>query len=374
MSGIYIHIPFCKQACHYCDFHFSTSLKLKDELIDCLIREIDLQKYYLPSNILETIYFGGGTPSILKAEDLNRILDHVYDTFEIIPNPEITCESNPDDLSEQKLKELTKIGFNRLSIGLQSFDDEILKSFNRAHDSSMGLQCIERSKAHGISNLSIDLIFGAPNQTNEQLQKDLMIIEKLDIPHVSIYGMTIEDNTVFGKRYQKGQLIPLDDEIAAQQFEIIMKELQRMGYTQYEISNFARQGYKSKHNSSYWKSTSYLGIGPSAHSFDGTSRQFNVSNNAHYIRSLRQDRIPFEKEELSHEDQINERILIQLRTINGLDIRSLIDEFQYDILQVKRTELATLENQKFIIIDNQNLKLTDNGKLLADSVIEKLII
>lgn len=375
MSGIYIHVPFCKQACHYCDFHFSTNLQLKDDLVDCLKSEITLRSDYLKNSPIETIYFGGGTPSILETSALKGIIDHIRENHVVSTTPEITCECNPDDLTDGKTAELASIGINRLSIGIQSFNDKTLQSFNRAHDATLALSCVEKARNEGIENISIDLIFGAPNQSMSDLKFDLEKIKELDVPHVSIYGMTIEENTAFGKWYQKGQLKPLEDEQAAQQFEVIMNTLSELGYVQYEISNFAKVGFESKHNSSYWQSKPYIGIGPSAHSFDGQKlREHNISNNPKYIRSIQSGRIPTEKENLTIEDRINERILIQLRTIQGLDLEKLKRDYNDDLINRRKAEVNWLEDKELLKNVNNTLVLTHKGKLLADSIIEKLIL
>jgi len=343
-------------------------------MIDSLVKEISLQKDYLSDKTIETIYFGGGTPSVLSKQELKCILQSVYSNFEISSQAEITCEANPDDLSDVKIKELVDVGINRLSIGIQSFNNDILKSFNRAHDSNMALNSVQRAQSIGISNISIDLIFGAPEQSTKILCSDLEIIHQLNVPHVSIYGLTIEDKTAFGRWYARGQLIPQEEEIVAEQFEIIIRDLSDWGYNQYEISNFAKNGFESQHNSSYWKSKSYIGIGPSAHSYNGESRQYNISNNYKYIKSIEREEIPFEKEILTKKDHINERILIQLRTIHGLDKKALIHDFDYDIVSLKSNEINQFIKLKLITQTESHLVLSRKGRLLSDSIIEKLIM
>ncbi|MFY0626515.1 MAG: radical SAM family heme chaperone HemW [Reichenbachiella sp.] len=374
MAGIYVHIPFCKQACHYCDFHFSTNIKTKDDLIDAIIDEIELQKNYLPNTKIETIYYGGGTPSILKKEDFQRINSKLQSTFNFSQMQEVTLEANPDDLTIQKLTELKTIGFNRLSIGIQTFDDQLLKFYNRAHNSSMALDSVKNAQKVGFENITIDLIFGAPNQSTQGLQSDLQKALELNTPHISIYGLTIEEKTAFGKWQKSGKLKPLDEEIAAEHFELIMETLTREGFVQYEISNFSKHNFESKHNSAYWQGKNYLGIGPSAHSFNGTSRQYNIASNLSYIKQIRNGVVPCEIEILSKNDQINEMILIQMRTAEGLDMHLLNKKFDYDLASVKKQEIEALIKSGKLINNGQFLKLTDTGKLLADFIIEKFII
>lgn len=372
MAGIYIHIPFCKQACHYCDFHFSTRLDTKPSLIEAMIQELILKKKYLNEPI-RTLYFGGGTPSILDHMDLERFFLAVSDHYDISLLQEITLEANPDDLTSEKLKSIKQLGINRLSIGIQSFNDKFLKLFNRAHNALMAKKCVLDAKNIGFENISVDLIFGAPNQEMEEFSKDLDAIIEIDVPHVSIYGLTIEGNTAFGRWHTKGQLIPLEEDLAARQFEMTMQALEKAGYEQYEISNFGKRGFRSMHNSSYWRNEKYLGIGPSAHSYDGNSREQNIRNNIKYIKSLARNKIPCKKELLSNQDKINEMLLIQLRLAEGLDIAYLKRSLGYDLLEDKDDELARFIKHDQIVLKDNRLKLTNNGKLIADYVTERLL-
>ena len=374
MSGIYLHIPYCKQACYYCDFHFSTNLKTKNDLIDAIHKEIAIQRNYLGSDQISTIYFGGGTPSLLTADALASIIKCIHDNFKIEANPEITLEANPDDLNEAKLKELKRIGINRLSVGIQSFDNKLLKFFNRAHDAEMAKNCIAAAKDIGFENISVDLIFAAPNQTIAALESDLDQMIALAVPHVSIYGLTIEKDTVFGKWFEQNKLHPLDDDNAARQLELIMKMLEASGYEQYEISNFCQPGFRSRHNSSYWHGQKYLGIGPGAHSFNGHSRQFNVANNVRYINFLTNDEPSYSVEKLTRNEQINEYILTQIRLQEGIDCNELKSKFSYDLKKERIALIKELESRNMIESDKNYLRLTSNGKLLADFITEKLII
>ncbi|MDW3208787.1 MAG: radical SAM family heme chaperone HemW [Reichenbachiella sp.] len=374
MAGIYIHIPYCKQACHYCDFHFSTNLNTKSDLIDAILKEIELQKHYLLGETIETIYFGGGTPSILSTQELSTILQNIYENFSIGENPEITLEANPDDLGQSKLEELKAAGINRLSIGIQSFDNQILSYFNRAHNSQMAINSVWNAKQIGFQNISIDLIFGVPNQSLDALEKDLKQALKLSTPHISIYGLTIEENTVFGKWEKQDKLTPINEDLAAEHLTLIMNTLAASGYEQYEISNFCLPGFESRHNSSYWHRKKYLGLGPAAHSYNGTERQFNHANNIKYIKSLNSNELPISIEKLSIEDQINEMILTQLRLKEGLNHASLKKNFDFEMLVERKDHIQKFLQMNLLEIDGNFLRLTSNGKLLADFITEKLII
>src|SRR5690606_31556308 len=279
MAGIYIHIPFCKQACHYCDFHFSTNTTIREALVHALAAELRMQKDYLDGEAVETIYFGGGTPSILPIDELAFLLGQVRDTFTVTAGAEVTLEANPDDLSAEYLRNLYAIGFNRLSIGIQSFDDRVLRFLNRAHTAIAATTAVAEACRAGFNNMSIDLIFAIPDVSAEEWKRNIHQALALGPEHISAYGLTIEARTVFGNWMAKGRLRPVDEALAAHQLEMLMDELRTAGFHQYEISNFARPGYESRHNSSYWKGRRYLGIGPGAHSYDLVSRQYNVHNN-----------------------------------------------------------------------------------------------
>ncbi|WP_422360602.1 radical SAM family heme chaperone HemW [Reichenbachiella sp.] len=374
MAGIYIHIPYCKQACHYCDFHFSTNLNTKSDLIEAILKEIELQKDYLLGETIETIYFGGGTPSILSIQELSDVLHKIYENFQISENSEITLEANPDDLGRPKLEELKVAGINRLSIGIQSFDDQILSYFNRAHNSKMALDAVKYAREIGFENISIDLIFGVPNQTLEALKNDLEQALELNTPHVSIYGLTIEEDTVFGKWEKQNKLTPLDEDLAAEHLVLIMDTLAAVGYEQYEISNFCLQGFESKHNSSYWHGKKYLGLGPAAHSYNGVERQFNYAHNIKYIKSIQSDKLPFTIEKLSAEDQVNEAILTQLRLKDGINHADLKQIHDFDLIKERRVLINEFIQKNMLELNGNFLSLTSNGKLLADFITEKLII
>ena len=372
MAGVYIHIPFCKQACFYCDFHFSTNQSVKEELIEAIAHELSLQKDYLQGEPIETIYFGGGTPSLLTKKDLEAILHSVHKNYSIAELPEVTLEANPDDLNEEKIVALKEVGINRISLGVQSFDNTILKFLNRAHTGEDALASIELLRKHGINNLSIDLIHSIPGQDDFMLRKNLEKILAIAPAHISVYSLTIEEKTVFGKRASRGFLSPMDDAQSAGQFEIAMDTLIDHGYQHYEISNFCLPGFASKHNSSYWQQKKYLGVGPSAHSFDGESRQFNVSNNHHYVKSLSQEKIPFEKETLKLENKINEYIFTSLRTSRGCSLAFLKSNYGYELDSVNAAYLQSITELGYVTLTNQLLVLTRKGKLLADKIASDL--
>jgi oxygen-independent coproporphyrinogen III oxidase len=368
MAGLYIHIPFCRKACHYCDFHFSTQQEHRYELVSAIGEELKLQKEYLGELELKTIYWGGGTPSLLEAGELQIILDAIHRHYKIAPDPEITLEANPDDLSPDKLKTLRRLGINRLSIGVQSFDDEVLKFVNRAHTSGEAIQCLEDARTAGFDNISIDLMFALPGQSEKTWKENIDQALRLSPEHLSAYSLTIEEKTAFGRWRHAGKLLPVPEEIAADQFELLMDSLGDAGYDQYEISNFGKPGKYSRHNSNYWKQEMYLGVGPSAHSFDLTSRQFNVRNNAHYSKAIQKGRIPFEREVLGLENKINEYIFTTLRTSWGCDLEKLKKDFQFDLRLRNQVYLTDLEQRKLVVIENSVLKLTRAGKLLADGI------
>jgi oxygen-independent coproporphyrinogen III oxidase len=374
MAGIYFHIPFCKQACHYCDFHFSTQLDIRNEMIQCMLREITLQKSYLHDEPVQTIYFGGGTPSLLTGAELNSLLNTVRKVFSVDTDAEITLEANPDDINYARIAEMREAGINRLSIGIQSFQDDLLTFLNRAHNAASAKQSIQEARKAGIENISIDLIYSIPGQSNEIWKEDLKKTLELDPEHISAYSLTIEEKTVFGRWAAQGKLISTPEDRAAEHLETLMSTLDAAGYEQYEVSNFSKPGFQSRHNSSYWKQQSYLGIGPSAHSYNKKSRQYNVRNNHQYIRSLQKDTIPFEVEVLTQENKINEYLLTTLRTNWGTDLLRLKHEFQYDLLENHRRFIDTLLERQLVIVEGNYLILTKTGRLLADKITADLFL
>lgn len=372
MSSIYIHIPFCKQACHYCDFHFSTSLKKKDELVNALKTELSLRKVEL-TNTVECIYFGGGTPSLLSAEELNSLIETVYTNYNVSETPEITLEANPDDLTKDKITELGKSKINRLSIGIQSFFEDDLKLMNRAHNAKEALQCIEFSKTE-FDNISIDLIYGIPGMTTQKWKENLNIALQLDIPHISSYALTVEPNTALKRFIEKGVMPPVDDDLAKQHFDILVETLQQAGYSNYEFSNFGKQGYHSKNNTAYWTGKSYLGIGPSAHSYNGKQRSWNINNNPKYIKSIQQGIIPNEVETLSVTDRYNEYVMTGLRTIWGISLSKIEKEFGLNFKTYVLQQAKNFIEDHLLFLDGDTIVVTKKGKFLSDGIASELFM
>tara|TARA_R110001632_G_scaffold6324_3_gene25778 strand:- start:41282 stop:42412 length:1131 start_codon:yes stop_codon:yes gene_type:complete len=367
LSGIYIHIPFCKQACFYCDFHFSTSLKKKDELVNSLIHEIELRKDELNNDVIKTIYFGGGTPSMLSQAEIDAIIAAVYKNHTVVTHPEVTLEANPDDLTEEKIIELAKSRINRLSIGIQSFLERDLKLMNRAHKAEEAKKSLSLATQH-FENISVDLIYGIPGLSNEEWKKNIENALSFGIPHISSYALTVEPKTALASFIKKGIIDDVDDEQAQEQFHILLDELTKHNFIHYELSNFGKEGYFSKNNSSYWQGKSYLGIGPSAHSFDGKRRGWNVRNNSKYIEALKQDKLPIEREILTITDQYNEYIMTGLRTIWGISLEKVKNDFG-----IKYYDYLLLQSEKYrkedlLYIEDEKLKTTKKGKFLSDGI------
>ncbi|NEM96466.1 radical SAM family heme chaperone HemW [Pontibacter burrus] len=368
MSGIYLHIPFCKQACHYCDFHFSTSMGTKEKTIQAIAQELELRKDYLQGQKVKTIYFGGGTPSLLTQPELQLLLQTIKRLFIVSDDAEITLEANPDDLKPEKLQELKAAGINRLSIGLQSFHEPHLRMMNRAHNATESLQCVKDAQAAGFDNITVDLIYGIPAPDHSIWLQDLGTLFSLNVQHVSCYALTIEPDTALGRWSKKGKFKPSEDDFTAQQFEILLEQMAQHGFVQYEISNFCKPGYESKHNGNYWRGVHYLGVGPSAHSFNGNSRQYNVANNRKYIDAIAQQTIPAEVEELTITDQANDYLLTTLRTTWGCDLTRMRNVYKYDVQTTHHLYLQELQQKELAHIVDDVLYLTDKGKLLADQI------
>ena len=383
MSGIYIHIPFCKQACHYCDFHFSTSMKKKDEMVLALVKEIQMRKSEFKEEVVETIYFGGGTPSILTIEEIRFLISQVYKNYVVAENPEITLEANPDDLSKERIIELSKSPINRLSIGIQSFFEEDLKMMNRAHNSKEAAACLEEATKY-FDNISLDLIYGIPGMSNEKWKQNIDTALNFGIPHISSYALTVEPKTALNKLIQTGKIAKPKDEVAEAHFHILAETLESNGFIHYELSNFGKENYFSKNNSAYWLGKKYLGIGPSAHSYNGISRSWNVSNNAIYLKSLEINTLPNETEILSITDRYNEYIMTGLRTIWGVSLDRIENEFGKEYLDYlhKQSEKHIQNKVLEIVILNDSffgrngvekiLKPTRKGKFLTDGIASDL--
>ena len=366
MAGIYIHIPFCKQACHYCDFHFSTSLKNKDSMLHTISKELFLRKEEVNSEI-ETIYFGGGTPSVLENSEINGLLEQIYKNYTVIENPEITLEANPDDLSEKRIIELSKTDINRLSIGIQSFFDEDLKMMNRSHTASESVNCLSVAALH-FENITIDLIYGVPNMTGDRWRENLQKAFELKIPHISSYALTVEPKTPLDAFIKNGKYPPLNEELAAQHFDILIDETAKQRFVHYEISNFGKEEFFSKHNTSYWQGKQYLGVGPSAHSFNSNERSWNISNNTKYIKEIEKNQLPSEKEILAVSDVFNETIMTGLRTIWGVDLEKIQTKFGEEYKSHLLVTTLVFINQGLLSIERGVLKTTNKGKFLVDGI------
>lgn len=371
MAGIYIHIPFCKQACHYCDFHFSTSLKKKEAILLALKKELELRAMELKDEPIETIYFGGGTPSLLKVEELESLIDVVYENYGVRSTPEITVEANPDDLSSEVLKALASSKVNRLSIGIQSFFETDLKLMNRAHDALEARECIEEAKRF-FDNISIDLIYGIPGASNEQWKKNIQIALDYEVPHISCYALTVEPKTALESFIKKGLVEPVNDDGAHEQFVLLKDILEERDFVHYELSNFGKEGYFSKNNTAYWQGKSYLGIGPSAHSFNGTQRSWNVRNNSKYIKALEQNELPSEIETLTKVDRYNEYVMTRLRTKWGISLNYIKKEFGDLYLQYLMDQAHTFIEDHLLFHDKDQLYVSKKGLFLSDGIASQL--
>lgn len=372
MAGLYIHIPFCKKACTYCDFHFSTSLAKKDEMVHAIIQEIKLQKDYLSQKKLSSIYFGGGTPSLLNPIELDSIFEAIDKVFDIGTKAEITLEANPDDLSLGKLDELNQSPVNRLSIGVQSFDNKLLTLMNRSHQAKQAIDSVKLAQDKGLENITIDMIYGLPGQGTVDWEQELSRAVALETPHISSYALTVEPKTVLYHQVKKGTVVLPSESELEEQFKLLQSVLGNNGFEQYEVSNFAKKGFRAKHNSSYWSAESYLGIGPSSHSFNGTSRQWNVSNNPIYIKSLSQNKVPCEVEFLELNDQFNELVMTALRKVEGIDLdnvkESLGSEFYDHLLEEAKPEI---QSGRLILEDNK-LYIPQSQRFFSDGIASSL--
>lgn len=374
MAGIYLHVPFCRQACSYCDFHFSTSLQYKNRMVSAMLAEMEMRRDFLDGQTVKTIYFGGGTPSLLDQAELALLLGQIRKLFTVDRAAEITLEANPDDLGREKLGEIKKAGINRLSIGVQSFSDRDLRFMNRAHSAEMAHSCIKNAQALGFDNITIDLIYGIPGQTFDQWKENVGTALSLNVPHISCYCLTIEPKTRFGHLARKGSLIEKDEELVENEFLYLLQQLTDAGFAHYEISNFAKPGYISQHNSAYWFDLPYLGIGPSAHSFDGSrGRYWNISNNALYMKAIEEGWAEREMEKLSDRDRANEYVMTRLRTQWGINREDFVERFG-------RPALKALEKamEKFFTLNwlsqGDAITLTEKGKLKCDYITRELFI
>lgn len=372
MAGIYIHIPFCKKACSYCDFHFTTSTKYMNEMVAAICTEIQLKKHRLAGKTIGSIYFGGGTPSILPFAGLSKILATIETCFSISTDAEITIEANPDDLSAHKLTELKQLSFNRFSIGTQSFFDEDLLWMNRSHNAQEAISSIKRSQDAGFENLTIDLIYGYPLLSNEKWESNIQTAIQLQVPHLSAYALTIEPRTALAHAITKGKQPTVNEEQSAEQFLALLEKLTQNGFEHYEISNYSLPGKYAVHNTNYWKGVAYLGIGPSAHGFDGSNRYINIANNSKYLESIGHGQLPETIEQLSKADRFNEYVMTSLRTMWGLDLQKIENDFgKGRAAQLNKDIKPYLSTEKAYIADSK-IYLSNSGKLFADGIASAL--
>lgn len=374
MAGVYLHIPYCKQACHYCDFHFSTNLKTRTAMINAMLQEMNLRRNFLPDEPIHTIYFGGGTPSLLEISDLKRLMDRIRALWTVSADAEITLEANPDDLTPEVLEKLKAGGINRLSIGIQSFFQEHLEWMNRGHNAQQALQCITDARAAGFDNLSVDLIYGFPLLSDEQWKQNIDRVIALRLPHISCYSLTVEQGTALDKFIRSGKQSQPDDEQSVRHFEMLTDALRAAGYDHYEVSNFALPGFVSRHNHSYWTGAGYLGIGPSAHSFNGRERCWNVRNNQLYIRQIADGSFAPECETITGETAYNEYILTRMRTAKGIDTEQIKQQFDIDFNTNFKPQIDRLLQEKKLINDGSVWKLTRQGFLWADDIAAQFFI
>lgn len=371
MAGIYIHIPFCKQACYYCDFHFSTSLKRKSELLVALKKELEIRKEELDGERIDTIYFGGGTPSLLEISEIIELIQTVYTFYSVSDRPEITLEANPDDLDSITIQKLAETPINRLSIGIQSFDERDLKLMHRAHTAQEALTSLETA-SHYFSNISVDLIYGIPGMTMKRWKNNVQQVIDLGIPHVSCYALTVEERTALHSLIRKGNIPKPDEGVAHDHFMTLIRLLKANGYIHYELSNFSKPDFFSKNNSSYWLGKKYLGIGPSAHSFDGERRSWNISNNTLYIRAVERGELPLEVELLSAKDRYNEYIMTGLRTMWGIDMQRVATQYGSDRVVYLQERAQKFIDDELLQLEGDVLKMTDKGKFLSDGIASDL--
>lgn len=375
MSGIYIHIPFCKKACFYCDFHFSVSFKIKEKIITAICQELIIRKdFFDPKETISSIYFGGGTPSVLSIKEIDEILGAVYSHYNVEKNAEITFECNPDDLTQDYLRELKFVGINRLSIGVQSFNDEYLKWMNRSHDASQSKKSIEYGAEAGFNNITLDLIYGLPQLSNKEWSANLNEALSLPINHLSAYSLTMEENTPYIKLVNQGKYKKPSDDISSSHYQILVQQTTDLGWEHYEVSSFCKPGNYSKHNSSYWSGNKYIGVGPSAHSYDGNSRYWNVSDNKSYLECISTKKRYFESEELTVSNRVNEYLLTGLRTKWGVDLELLSNKYDYNVMSLFEKDIKYWISLNWLEMKDSNMKLTNKGMLFADHISSTLFL
>jgi putative oxygen-independent coproporphyrinogen III oxidase len=374
LAGIYIHIPYCKQKCNYCNFHFSINKNNVDDMISSMVIELESRVDYLENKKIETIYFGGGTPSIINHKYIRKLLSKIRDVYSVTANPEITMEFNPDDIQTEKLVQLKGLGVNRLSIGIQSFNDKDLIFMNRSHNSQEAVDSVRIAQENGFKNITVDLIYGLPDQTNKKWEENLNRINELDIHHFSAYALTVEPKTELDFLIKQKKIKPLSDVLTTEHFKILQKKSEEMGYIQYEISNFCRNGKLSEHNSSYWKNKWYLGIGPSAHSYNGISRQWNIASNSKYITNIQNRNPSFEIEILNSNQMYNDYILTSLRTTWGVSKDYIFKNFGKEVSKHFLNATKKWVSDKKIKLKDGNYLLTKEGMLFADKISSDLFI
>ena len=373
MAGIYIHIPFCKQRCTYCDFYTQVAPHLIPDLVDAIVKELHLRKDYLKNAAIETIYFGGGTPSVLSFSQFDSIFRAINELFEVNEDAEITFEANPDDLTPEFLSSISPLPFNRVSIGIQSFDDEDLKRVNRRHSGLQAINAVKACQAHGFENISVDLIYGLPSQSLEAWNKQLDTAFKLNVQHISVYGLTYEEGTRLWKQREMGKVDVVADDEMINMYGVLLAKMKENGFEAYEISNFSLPGYRSRHNSAYWQMNPYLGIGPSAHSFDGTSRQWNVSSNKKFINALNTGENFFEKEELSQNDRYNDYVMVSLRTTEGISLKYIEENFGANFVNYCIMNAEKFIQSNKLKFDNNKIYLSYKGIQISNMIISELM-
>lgn len=373
MAGIYIHVPYCKTRCIYCDFFTQTNTGTRLDYVSAVCKELELRQNYIKKEIVRTIYFGGGTPSLLSVADFEKIFNTIFATFEVSPEAEITLEANPDDLSEEYLYKLKTLPFNRISIGIQSFDDEELKFINRRHTAKEAKDAVKRAQYSGFENISIDLMYGLPNQSMKIWEKNLETAISLNVQHISSYHLIYEEGTKLYRLFRKGEVAEAEEDLSLDMFSVMIDALSKAGYEHYEISNFARNGLYSRHNTSYWQGVKYLGIGSAAHSFDGVDRALNIASIPKYIVGIEEGNPLLEIEVLAVSSRYNDYILTRLRTMWGVDLKKLEEEFgdKYLDFCLKNAEKYILLED--VIIEDSKLKLTRKGIFISDGIMSDLM-
>jgi oxygen-independent coproporphyrinogen-3 oxidase len=373
MAGIYIHIPFCKQRCTYCDFYTEVAPQFIPAIIDSMIKEIDIRNDYLQNSVINTIYFGGGTPSILHSEQFSELFEAINNRYQVAKDAEITFEVNPDDITSEFLASIRSLPFNRLSIGIQSFYDDDLKRINRRHTSKQAVEAVARAQAAGFDNISIDLIYGLPYQTIESWERQLDKAFSLHIQHISAYGLTYEEGTPLWKQRESGKIKSVDDLTMNTMYMLLLEKMKQNGFEAYEISNFSLPGFRSRHNSSYWKQEPYLGIGPSAHSYDLLSRQWNIASIQEYIRAVNNGTLFFEREELTLNDRYNDFVMVSLRTSDGIDVSLLKSEFGSELAEYCLKNIKTFIDSEQVYDSEGKLRLSTSGIQLSNLILIQLM-